>query len=105
MQNLQVWLLTLGAAASFVMCDGLAAYWGKSKSLGTFVFFVLAAPLSYILFGLINEHKTLVVSAGIVNMCVLIGTTLVGIFVFQEALSSRQIVGLGFALIAIFLIR
>jgi multidrug transporter EmrE-like cation transporter len=105
MQNLQVWLLTVGAAASFIMCDALAAYWGKSKSLSTFIFFVLAAPLSYILFGLINEHRSLVISAGIVNMCVLIGTTLVGVLVFQEVLSSRQIVGLGFALIAIFLIR
>lgn len=98
-------LLLMSSTIVFVLCDALAANWGKSKSTASLLLVVLVSPLCYILFGIINKHQSLATSAAVINMLALVGTILVGVIVFREGLTPRQMVGISFAFFAIFLLR
>jgi multidrug transporter EmrE-like cation transporter len=59
------------------------------------------APFGYILFGKLNESTSLSIASGLVNMTIIIGTVLVGVFIFHDALTTKQIIGLLFAILAV----
>ncbi len=104
MQLLYQWLLIFISAALFVYCDYLSTNWARFNSLYSIVGVFVLAPIGYILFGLLTRSKTVSVSSGLVNMFLLIGTILVGIFLFKDALSIKQEMGLVLAVIAIALL-
>jgi multidrug transporter EmrE-like cation transporter len=104
-EKMYVPILLMSSTIVFVLCDALAANWGKSKSTASLLLVVLVSPLCYILFGIINKHKSLATSAAVINMLALVGTILVGVIVFREGLTLRQMVGISFAFFAIFLLR
>lgn len=62
----------------------------------------VVAPIGYIFFGLLNKDRTLATSSGIVNMGLLIGTVLLSLLYFDEALTYKQCVGLTFAFLAMY---
>lgn len=100
-----IWIYTLGAAALFILCDSLAAHWGKTQSWVSLAIVLVLGPFAYILFGLLNESKSLAVSSGMVNIMLIIGTVLVSVFVFKESLTLREWIGLGFGVIALVLMN
>ena len=105
MERVYVSLLLLSSTVFFVLCDALAAHWGKSKSIASLLIVILVSPLCYILFGTINKYRSLATSASVINMLALVGTILVGVVIFREGLSLRQTIGISFAFLAIFLLR
>ena len=99
------WSLIIGSAALFILSDFFSANWGKTGSIKSLILMFLLAPFGYLLFGLLNKSTSLSISSGLVNMILLIGTILVGFFYFHDAVTTRQIIGLSFALIAIVLMN
>jgi multidrug transporter EmrE-like cation transporter len=98
-------LLVLSSTAVFILCDALAANWGKNKSTASLILVVLVSPICYLLFGMLNEHKSLATSSAVINILALVGTILVGVIVFREGLLPRQMFGISFAFFAILLLR
>lgn len=96
------WLLILTSTLLFILCDTLAANWSKNNNNLSIVALAFLAPVGYIFFGLINKDRTLATSSGIVNMGLLIGTVLMSIFFFREGMTSSQMVGLIFAILAVY---
>lgn len=97
-------LFTLASTLIFIISDSLAAHWSKNQNTTALGLLFAVAPIGYIFFGLLNKDRSLATSSGIVNMGLLIGTALVGTYLFQESINVRQIIGLGFALTAVFLL-
>jgi multidrug transporter EmrE-like cation transporter len=96
--------LLFACALLFVVCDGLAANWGKTGSQRSLVAVVALAPFSYILFGYVNKKMALAVSSAWVTLFLCISTVLIGFFYFGETLTGRQIAGLILAILAIVLL-
>jgi hypothetical protein len=88
-------------AGFFIFCDSLAADWAKSNSMVSLFIIFSLAPLSYILFGILNRDSTLAVNSGLVNMGIIIGTVFVSIFVFNDEITIRQSIGLITAIISV----
>lgn len=100
-----VTLLVIVCSALFVLCDGLSAHWGKTGSARSLFVVMLLAPVSYSAFALINQRMDLAVTGALVNTLVVAGTSLVGVLVFKEQLSTLQYCGVGCALVGITLIN
>ncbi len=97
-------ILIIVSTLLFILSDSLSAQWGKMG--GRYILFgiVIVAPLGYIFFGILNRHRSLASSSGIVNMGLLIGTVLMSYFFFKEPLNIRESIGILFAIVAIFLL-
>jgi multidrug transporter EmrE-like cation transporter len=91
-------------ALLFVVCDTLAANWGKNGSTSSLVAVIFLAPFSYLLFGYLNQHYPLSVVSAWVVVILCICTVLIGIFYFKDPLTTRQMVGLALAIVAISLL-
>lgn len=96
--------LVLSCAAVFVICDALSAAWGKSGDPWYLTLVFALAPLGYLLFGIINNTRTLSVSSGLVNSVIVISTVFIGIFYFGDELTIKQTLGLVCAVAAILLV-
>jgi len=103
MTSLILWAYTIGAAAMFILCDSLAANWGKTKDLKSLIIVFLLGPIAYVVFGLLNQTKSLAISSGMVNILLIAGNVLVGVLIFREILSPREWLGLGFGVVALIL--
>lgn len=97
--------LVIACSALFVLCDGLSAHWGKTGSARSLFVVLLLAPVSYSTFALINRRMDLAVTGALVNTLVVAGTSLVGVLIFKEQLSTLQYCGVGFSLVGITLIN
>ncbi|MBP9773124.1 MAG: hypothetical protein KBD00_00660 [Candidatus Peribacteraceae bacterium] len=98
------WFFIIGATGLFILSDALAANWAKNDSPVSIALLLALAPLGYIFFGYLNKIRSLSVSSGLVNMFLLIGTILVGVFIFNDSITVKQIIGLCFAFVAVFLL-
>lgn len=94
-------LFVLFTASFFVICDTLSAYWGRNGGVWYLVSIIALAPLGYLMFALLNRTNSLSVSSGLVNTMIIIGTIMIGILGFQDALTVKQGVGLFFAVLAV----
>lgn len=101
MEELKRWAFVIFSASLFIASDSFSAKWGKSGSLWALGLMFILAPMGYLMFGLLNRNTTLSVSSGLVNMMLLIGTVLIGIFVFKDELTTRQTAGLVLAFVAL----
>jgi multidrug transporter EmrE-like cation transporter len=99
------WLIIVLSASLFVFCDYLSTNWARTNNMNSIVLVFVLGPIAYILFGLLTRIKSVSISSGIVNMFLLIGTILVGIFIFKDHLDIKQIFGLILALIAVILMN
>lgn len=97
--------LVLAVCASlFVVCDVLAANWGKNGSILSLVAMILLAPFSYVLFGYLNQKYPLSVISAWVVLALCVSTVFIGIVFFHDQLSLRQGVGVALAVVAISLL-
>lgn len=91
-------------AGLFVICDTLAANWGKNGSFASLVIVIILAPFSYGLFGYLNQKYPLSIVSAWVVLVLCISTVLIGIFYFHDQLSLQQGIGLGLAIVSILLL-
>ncbi len=97
-------VVLMACASMFVICDTLAAHWGKNGSLVSLALAVILAPLSYILFGYLNQKYPLAVASAWITLILCLSTVLIGIFFFNDQPSTRQWIGLVLAIIAMSLL-
>jgi drug/metabolite transporter (DMT)-like permease len=97
-------LLTFLAASAFIVCDVLSAHWGKGGSLRHFGIVMILAPTGYLLFGWLNRIQKLAVAGVIVNLAIAMGTVAVGLLLFQEQLTRRELLGLVLGMVAIYVV-
>lgn len=97
-------LLVLACAAVFIVCDTLSAVWGQTLDPKYLTIIFGLAPIGYLLFGKITISQGLAISSGFINCIIVITTVFIGVFIFGEVLSTRQIAGLVFAVAAILLV-
>ena len=88
----------------FTLCDSLSANWGKTGNWKSLIVVCILSPITYLLFGLLNQKIQLGIAGSLVNLLIVIGTVLVGIFYFNEVLTFTQFLGLFLAAIAIVLL-
>ena len=103
--TIMLWLLVLGCAVMFVLCDSLSAHWGKTGNRQSLSIFLALSPLSYGIFAFINKRIDLAIAGALVNTLIVIGATLVGVLLFKEELSIAQYCGVGLALVAVTLLN
>lgn len=88
----------------FILCDSLAAHWGKNQSITSLIAVIILAPFSYILFGYLNQKYPLSIISAWIVLAICIGTVLIGIFVFNDQLTFKQCIGLALAILSISLL-
>lgn len=87
----------------FISSDSIAAQWGKSGSNKWLIPLFLLSPIGYLMFGILNKKYTLAQTSIAVNMGMLVGTLLVGFFIFKEPVSPKIFAAFFAAIIAILL--
>ena len=105
MNQLSPILLVIISATLLILGDALAAKWGRNGGSALLLSLFVIPPIGYIFFGYLNASKGLAVSSGLVNVAILVGSILVGLFFFEEELSSRQWLGLCMAGVSIVLLN
>jgi len=96
-----VWGLTLVSSGFFILCDSLSANWAKVGSRLSLAVVIVLSPTAYLLFGLLAGKVNLAIAGSLVNLMIMIGAVLVGLFYFKEKLTSLQWLGIAFAALAI----
>ncbi|OCQ94670.1 hypothetical protein BCD67_04170 [Oscillatoriales cyanobacterium USR001] len=104
MKQLLIWALVLFCGGLFTVCDSLSANWGKTGDWKSIVLVCLLSPITYLVFGLLNQKMDLGIAGSLVNLIIVIGTVLIGAFYFQEVLTNTQLLGLFLACCAIVLL-
>ena len=104
MSQFLTWGLIIGTASLFVFSDFLSAHWGKTGNIYSIIVMIFIAPLGYFFFGVLNKKMSLAISSVLVNLMIILGGVLIGIFYFKEILTLKQIIGLLFGAVAIILL-
>lgn len=104
MQTVAIWALTLFSAGFFILCDSLSANWAKKTHLWSLAIVVVLSPVAYLLFGLLASRVNLAVAGSLVNLMIMIGAVLVGIFYFKEHVTSLQWAGIILGAVAVLLL-
>lgn len=105
MSKILIIILVFLCGSLFTLCDSLSANWGKTGDLKSLVIVGFLSPTTYLLFGFLNQKMNLGIVGSLVNLIIVIGTVLVGVFYFQEVLTKTQLFGLVFAGVAIVLLN
>ena len=84
------WVLIALSSLTFVFSDSLSAYWGKTGNKFALFAFLLASPIGYLFFALLNRKLSLGISSGIVNLFMIMGNIAIGLLVFGEILTLKQ---------------
>lgn len=103
MEHLYKWFLILSSAAMFILCDSLSANWGKTRNATSIIIMFALAPLAYLIFAELNKKESLSISSGLVNMMIIIGAILIGVFYFKDVITVKQGLGLFLAVLAVIL--
>jgi drug/metabolite transporter (DMT)-like permease len=98
------WLLTLGSSGFFILCDALSANWAKRSHLSSLAVVVVLSPIAYLLFGLLASRLNLAIAGSLVNLMIMIGAVLVGVFHFKEHVTGLQWAGIALGAVAIVLL-
>lgn len=101
---LVVWNLTVVSSGFFILCDSLSANWAKVGSRLSLVIVLVLSPTAYLLFGLLASRVNLAIAGSLVNLMIMIGAVLVGIFYFKEQVTLLQWIGIGLGIIAILIL-
>jgi len=103
-QTIVVWALTLCSAGFFILCDSLSANWAKKSHLLSVAIVVVLSPIAYLLFGLLASRVNLAVAGSLVNLMIMVGAVLVGVFYFKEEITSLQWTGIVLGAVAILIL-
>ena len=104
MQTIVASALTLLSAGVFILCDSLSANWAKKSHLSSLAVVVILSPIAYLLFGLLASRVNLAVAGSLVNLMIMIGAVLVGVFYFKEHITCLQWAGIILAAVAILIL-
>lgn len=104
MSQLQNIAIGIAIASLFVLADAISAHWARSAQHLWIAVLIIIAPIAYIFFGLMTKRFPLGVVSGLVNTWIVVGTISVGVIFFHDALTTRQIVGLIFAVTSVYLL-
>ena len=88
----------------FVLCDFLAAKWGKHGSTAALIAVIPLAPFSYIMFGYLSQKYPLAVISSWTVLAICLCTVALGIFYFGDELTYRQGAGVLLSLLSIALL-
>jgi len=109
MSRLHILLYVSSAVLIALAANSISAIWaGKDNKLSLWLVAVIViAPLVFITFGLVTSKLGLAVGAATVDSLLVIGTILIGLFLFQEhnTFSSYQYIGISFAVLGIILMQ
>ena len=104
MQPIIIWALTLCSAGFFILCDSLSANWAKKSHLPSLAIVVVLSPIAYLLFGLLASRVNLAVAGSLVNLMIMVGAVLVGVFYFKEHITGLQWAGIILGAVAILIL-
>jgi drug/metabolite transporter (DMT)-like permease len=104
MQGIVVWALTLFSAGFFILCDSLSANWAKKSHISSLAIVVVLSPIAYLLFGLLASRVNLAVAGSLVNLMIMVGAVLVGVFYFKEHITGLQWAGIILGAVAILIL-
>ena len=104
MHTIVVWALTLFSAGFFILCDSLSANWAKKSHLSSLAIVVVLSPIAYLLFGLLASRVNLAVAGSLVNLMIMVGAVLVGVFYFGEHVTGLQWTGIILGVVAILIL-
>ncbi|MFZ1011386.1 MAG: hypothetical protein WAN65_31405 [Candidatus Sulfotelmatobacter sp.] len=104
MQTILTWTLTLFSAGFFILCDSLSTNWAKTSSTGSGITVIILAPVAYLLFGVLASRVNLAIAGSLVNLVIMIGAVMVGLFYFKEKVTPLQWTGIGFGVVAVVLL-
>ena len=104
MQAIAVWALTLFSAGFFILCDSLSANWAKKSHFLSLAVVVVLSPIAYLLFGLLASRVNLAVAGSLVNLMIMVGAVLVGVFYFKEHITGLQWTGITLGAVAILIL-
>ena len=97
MSAMQQFWLALATASFFVFSNSLTGIWAKTHQWWLWIPICLAACVGYFTFGVLMKQANLSVSTGLVDTLILICSIIVGVFLFRDVLTARQIIGLSLA--------
>lgn len=89
------------SASFFVASNVVASHWAKTSQHWLWLPIFGMAATGYILFGVLIKQSNLSISAGLVDTIIVIGSILIGTLFLQDALTTRQTIGLVFAILAV----
>ena len=101
MSTLIVWSAALSSAGLFILCDSLSTNWAKTANLVSLAAVCVLSSVAYLLFGFLAGRLNLAVAGSLVNLIIMIGAALVGVFYFKEHLRTMQWAGIGLGAVAI----
>jgi drug/metabolite transporter (DMT)-like permease len=104
MQNIYIYSLVFLSGGLFLICDFLSANWGKTGNFQSLLIACFLAPLSHLLFGLLNQKVSMGLAVSLINLLIIISSVIVGKFYFHEVLNKNQLLGVFIACIAIILL-
>lgn len=64
----------------------------------------MLSPIAYLLFGLLASRVNLAVAGSLVNLMIMVGAVLVGVFYFKEEITSLQWTGIVLGAVAILIL-
>lgn len=104
MSTATAWALTLISAGFFILCDSLSTHWARTSSLRSVATVIVLAPVAYLLFGLLASRVNLAIAGSLVNLMIMIGAVLVGIFWFEEKITTLQWTGILLGIAAVLIL-
>ena len=99
----QILLVTI-TTGLFVVGNTITAHWAKTNNHFLWVPIIISAVIGYFLFGLLVKQTNLTISAGLIDAFLVIISIKIGIFIFKDVVTFKQVIGLVLACIAVIFI-
>jgi len=93
--------LPLAVAVTCVVSNVLMALWAKTGHQWLWIPILLLGAASMILFGFSLKRVNLSIAVILVEVLILMLTVLAGVLIYHDALTTRQVIGVVFALAAV----
>jgi drug/metabolite transporter (DMT)-like permease len=97
-------LLALLSSGFFVAANVITSHWSKTEQTLLLIPVVIFSFVGYILFGLLIKQSNLAISSGLVDALIVIFSILIGIFILNDTVTNRQLIGLILACLAVILL-
>lgn len=88
----------------FVAGNYITAQWARTNNNLLWIPVFISACLGYVLFGFLIKRSNLSISTGLVDAILVIASILIGLFIFKDLISAKQLIGLILACIAVVLL-
>src|SRR3989344_7733661 len=78
----------------FVASNTITAQWAKTGQNLLWIPVFTCAIIGYVLFGLLVKQNSLSVSVGLIDALLMVLSIAIGIFVFKDIVTTKQVMGL-----------